>query len=403
MSSRFALADLLQLEPFRRCKPEILCGHHLVDRPVRWVHTSERAEAAVLLKGEELLLTSGLGLVGRGDPGLRAYIAALGERRAALGLELGWTFSSVPTAMLEAAREYDVPIIALHEVVPFVELAEAGQEAILTRRLSTRTPVPNDRDSRRAGLLQELEANQVGPTSLSRRLGEVGISHGDASYCGVVVRGFRQRFGGLLEKALSSRGRREPLLSAIASGDLVALIPNESGPQVGPRLLNFIDDFSRSRGEATTCRIAVAEPGPILEAAPRLTDARHALSLAASLGIQDRILAAPLLSARMVLNRLSADELAGKLVQEELGPLIEYDHRSDTRLVETLKTYLLHGSNIQLTAETLHCSRQSLYRRKEQITRLIGDIDVPERHANLIVALELHALRGRVAGLTASQ
>jgi purine catabolism regulator len=403
MSSPLALADLLELEPFRRCRPEILCGHHLVDRPVRWVHTSELAEAAALLKGEELLLTSGRGLVGRGVPGLRAYIQALGDRRAALGLELGWTFSSVPAEMLQAAREYDVPVIALHEVVPFVELAEAGQEAILTRRLSTRPPTPNDQGSRRARLLQELEANQVGAASLSQRLGEVGIGHRGVSYCGIVVRGFRQGFGGLLAEALSSRGRRQPVLSAIASGDLVALIPDESGPQLGPTLLSFIDDFSRSRGEATTCRIAVAEPGPILAAAPRLTHARHALSLAASLGIQDRVLAAPLVSARMVLNRLSADALAGKLVQEELGPLIEHDHRNDTRLVETLQTYLLHGSNIQLTAEIMHCSRQSLYRRKEQITRLIGDFDVPERHANLIVALELHALRGRFAGLTAPQ
>lgn len=400
MSHAFALSDLLELEPFRRCKLEVMCGQHLVHRPVRWVHTSELAEAAALLKGQELLLTSGLGLVGRGGPGLRAYVAALGERRASLGLELGWTFSAVPDEMLEAGREYDVPVIALHEIVPFVELAEAGQEAILTRRLATKPPVPNDQASVRARLLRELEDGQVGASSLHRRLTEVGISRRANSYRAIVIRGFRQGFGSALADALGSRTGSHDPLTALVSGDVVALVPEEPSQGNGPSLLEYIDDFSRSRGEATTCRMAISERGPVMTAAAQLTHCRHALSLAVSLGIKDRILAAPLISARMVLNRLVGDALANKLVGEELGALIEHDRRHDTRLVETLQTYLVNGSNLQGTAVALHCSRQSLYRRKETIVRLIGDFDVPERHANLVVALELHALQQRAAGLS---
>jgi DNA-binding PucR family transcriptional regulator len=200
-----------------------------------------------------------------------------------------------------------------------------------------------------------------------------------------------------LAQALASGSRYQTSLSGIVSGDLVALVPDEVGPQLASMLLDFVDEFSRSRGEAAISRIAIAEPGPLLVAAQRLTDARHALSLATSLGIKDRVLTAPLISARMVLNRLAADSLAEKLVSEELAPLIEYDQRNDARLVETLQTYLLHGSSIQDTARSLHCSRQSMYRRKESIVRLIGPIDGPERHANLVVALELYALQDRLA------
>ncbi|MDN5852508.1 MAG: helix-turn-helix domain-containing protein, partial [Actinomycetia bacterium] len=135
--------------------------------------------------------------------------------------------------------------------------------------------------------------------------------------------------------------------------------------------------------------------GPIAEVAPRLADARHALSLAASLGIGDRVLAAPLVSARMVLNRLAGDALAEELVRVEIGKLIEYDRRHGTGLVRTVHTYLSHGSSTSRAAQALGCSRQSLYNRKAMTERLIGRFDTPERHANLVLALELHGLRQR--------
>ena len=56
------LGEVLDLDALRRARPEMLHGDHLLHRPVRWVHTSELAEAAFLLKGGELLLTTGQGL-----------------------------------------------------------------------------------------------------------------------------------------------------------------------------------------------------------------------------------------------------------------------------------------------------------------------------------------------------
>lgn len=398
MSAPLALADLLALEPFRRCRPEVLCGQHLLDRPVRWIHTSELAEAATLLKGEELLLTTALGLAGRGTPGIRAYVAALGERHAALALELGWTFSSVPSDLLEAAREHDVPVIALHDVVPFVELTEAGQEAILNRRLLARGPAPDDEAARRHRLVEDLELGRVRAADLQHRLSEVGIAHAGNAYSAVVIRGFRPGFATAVEQ-IFVKDRRHGTLTTSQSGDVVALLPTEPTMQLGADLLGLVDEFSRSRGEATSSRVAITEPATLLDAATRLPDARHALSLAAALGMTDRVLAAPLISARMVLNRLAGDALAARLVDDELGGLIAYDHRHHTSLLETLHVYLTHGSNMQVTAKTLGCSRQSLYRRKESIVRLIGDIDRPDRHANLVVAVELHALRQRFVGV----
>jgi purine catabolism regulator len=107
-------------------------GEDLLDRPVRWVHTSELAEAAYLLRGGELLLTTGLGLGGRGAVGETAYVATLAERgAAALALELGWTYTEAPEGMVEACRQHGLPLLVLREVVPFVEITEQVQSAIM--------------------------------------------------------------------------------------------------------------------------------------------------------------------------------------------------------------------------------------------------------------------------------
>src|SRR5262245_58748401 len=119
------LGEVLALDAVRRARPEMLHGEHLLDRPVRWVHTSELAEAAFLLKGGELLLTTGQGLFGRGAVGETAFVEALAERRVtALALELGWTYTEAPEALLAAARRTEVALLVLHEIVPFVEMTE---------------------------------------------------------------------------------------------------------------------------------------------------------------------------------------------------------------------------------------------------------------------------------------
>jgi purine catabolism regulator len=128
------LGEVLELGSVRRARPEVLHGHHLLERPVRWVHTSELAEAAFLLKGGELLLTTGQGLFGRGAVGETAFVETLAERGVtALALELGWTYTSVPEALLVAARNCNLALIVLHEVVPFVEMTEEVQTAVLNR------------------------------------------------------------------------------------------------------------------------------------------------------------------------------------------------------------------------------------------------------------------------------
>lgn len=124
----------LRLAALRQGLPELVAGEEHLDRPVRWVHAGEVPNMASLLKGGELLLTTGMGLQG-GEDEQRKFIAELADREvAALAIELGSTFESVPDSLVSEAQARGLPLIVLHREVAFVEITEALHREIVNRQ-----------------------------------------------------------------------------------------------------------------------------------------------------------------------------------------------------------------------------------------------------------------------------
>ncbi|MCX5597886.1 PucR family transcriptional regulator [Streptomyces phaeochromogenes] len=114
----------LELPGLRGGLPEILAGADRLGRTVRWVHAGEVPNIASLLKGGELLLTTGYGL-GTRPADQRAFVRTLAERGiAALVVELGPRFTRLPAALVETARTAGLPLVQLHREVPFVAVTE---------------------------------------------------------------------------------------------------------------------------------------------------------------------------------------------------------------------------------------------------------------------------------------
>ncbi|MEU5689751.1 PucR family transcriptional regulator [Streptomyces venezuelae] len=114
----------LELPGLRGGLPEVVAGAERLQRTVRWVHAGEVPNIASLLKGGELLLTTGLGLGAR-PAEQRAFVRKLAERGiAALVVELGPRFTRLPAAIVETARSAGLPLVQLHREVPFVTVTE---------------------------------------------------------------------------------------------------------------------------------------------------------------------------------------------------------------------------------------------------------------------------------------
>ena len=129
-----SIKEILELEIFRRAEARVVAGAIHLDRPVRWVHISELPDIAHLLKGGELLLTTGMGF-SEGEASQRQYIDELVSAGVAgLTVELGRQVPQIPPAMVERAEERGFPIIALLRETRYVDVTEEVHSAIVNRQ-----------------------------------------------------------------------------------------------------------------------------------------------------------------------------------------------------------------------------------------------------------------------------
>jgi purine catabolism regulator len=133
---RLTVAAALSLPALRRGLPEVVAGAAGVGRPIRWVHAAEVANIASLLRGGELLLTTGMGMPA-GSARQRAFAAELDSRGiAGLVVELGGALAVLPPGLIEAAEARGLPLVALHREVPFVTVTEEIHTEIVEREHS---------------------------------------------------------------------------------------------------------------------------------------------------------------------------------------------------------------------------------------------------------------------------
>jgi purine catabolism regulator len=131
------VADVLALDVVRRGSPKVLTASDRLDAPVRWVHVIELAEAGHLLRGGELVLSTGIALP-PDAAGLTKYVAGLAAVGvSAVAVELGSRYvRELPAALVAAARRHQLPLIMLQRETEFIAVTEAVHTQILDARVA---------------------------------------------------------------------------------------------------------------------------------------------------------------------------------------------------------------------------------------------------------------------------
>jgi purine catabolism regulator len=121
----------------RRALPQVLAGRESLGRIVRWVHVVDVPDPDELLRGGELVLSTGLG-PGPTDAGQRRFIRSLcGQDAAGLLIEVGYSYKrELPRALIAEAESRGLPLIATHRPTRFVDITEAIHAALLDRGLA---------------------------------------------------------------------------------------------------------------------------------------------------------------------------------------------------------------------------------------------------------------------------
>jgi purine catabolism regulator len=128
--------EVLQFESLRRGRVDVIAGASGLDRPVRWLHVSELVTIAKLLRGGELILTTGIALPDD-RRSLLAYVTQLNAVGAS-GLVFGLGpryLDSPPPELLAAANRLDFPVMVLRRTMPFVEITEDVHSRIVDAQI----------------------------------------------------------------------------------------------------------------------------------------------------------------------------------------------------------------------------------------------------------------------------
>jgi purine catabolism regulator len=126
--------QVLELPVVAAGAPSVIGGADHLDEPVRWVHISETVDLTGLLQGGELVLTTGLPLAGGADQ-VVTYLRMLAHLRvSALVVELGTHIPDVPGGVAALADELALPVIALVQRIPYVQVTEQVHRIIVADR-----------------------------------------------------------------------------------------------------------------------------------------------------------------------------------------------------------------------------------------------------------------------------
>jgi PucR family transcriptional regulator, purine catabolism regulatory protein len=131
------VAQVLELEAVRGGRPRVVAGARGLGRQVRWTHVAELPDITHLLKGGELLLSTGVAFPD--DPrDLTTFVANLADAgTSGLVVELGRRYSDhLPAALTSAAERLGLPVVELRRETPFVQVTEAVHAVIVDAQLT---------------------------------------------------------------------------------------------------------------------------------------------------------------------------------------------------------------------------------------------------------------------------
>lgn len=112
---------------------ELLHGDEAaLDRPLRWVYTTDLIDPARYLSGGELVIS---GLVWRHDPAdSERFVAALAASGTAALAAGAAVFHGIPDDVVDACRRHDVPLVAVPEETSFSAVTELVVGALTAAR-----------------------------------------------------------------------------------------------------------------------------------------------------------------------------------------------------------------------------------------------------------------------------
>ena len=129
---QLTVSDILKRKNFENTS--IAAGHEGVTNILKWVHVVEVTSIRHLLKGNELILSTGIAWKDNPAQFLSMVKELIEMNAAGLCLEMGTYLSEIPADVIEIANQHQFPIILFHQEVPFVEITQDIHSEIISQQ-----------------------------------------------------------------------------------------------------------------------------------------------------------------------------------------------------------------------------------------------------------------------------
>jgi len=417
------LRQVLDLDVVRRGGPHVVAGAGRLDVPVRWVHALELTDVGRLLRGGELVLSTGIALP-ESPSGLADYVASLAQVGVAgLAVELGRRYTgALPPALVAAAAARMVPLVELRHEVAFIEITEAVHARIIDELLLSRAAATLALGHLLTSQAESLErqAHRTLISALIEGFGFAGAADADDGEAAARARAMGVEVAGrdliavvvrLADPVAAGGQATVPRAAVLDAAEEMAGACRADGV---PALVGALDDVRAGAllslppgaDDDKPLRALAARlgPGPVIgasrpagslrEVRDAFREAREVADLTAgNAGDTARrpYYRLPDLRLRGLLHLLREDARLSSFTERELGPLLSYDAEHGTTLVTDLAAFLEAGGNKALAASRAHLARPTFYQRLRLIERVLGvSLADPESRASLHVALLAH-------------
>jgi len=133
MSSRaLTVSDFIELPVIQAALPQLVAGGDGLEAEVRWVHSLDVPDVSNLLRGGEMILTTGVS-IGSDAKAQRRFVRDLvAEGAVGVAVELGFAWHrELPVPLVEEADRLSLPLVSLRRGVRFVEVSEAVNGSLL--------------------------------------------------------------------------------------------------------------------------------------------------------------------------------------------------------------------------------------------------------------------------------
>ena len=249
----------------------------------------------------------------------------------------------------------------------------------------------SDAEERLGGelLVDLLEADEEGRGRLRDRLRRHGADlEGPVVVAAASVEGVDRHRA---SRAATAMARRMSGLAAEHRGALVVVVPGSDPEATGGALQAVVADAG---GTATVGVVATRAPLSADRLVRTYGEARRCLDTLLRLGRAGEVShPAGLGVARLLLGDNGPDEVAD-FVGSTVGPVLDWDARRGTSLVETLEAWFAAGGHLAATARALHVHPNTVTQRLDRVTGLLGEQwRRPDRALDVQLALRLARLR----------